>query len=220
MNNKNLPIVLFIFLMISCSSLETNRIAPGYQQAYLAIKSYFAENNNTSITPLVIKNIPYASGLLRIGRGPVGLVILESVIGSKYIWVSEDGVYIVMQNGRIIETRGLHNNLIDFYAAHDDNIASSSEVKPYYSYYSYDEPKLINLKFKSSVTDKGISLQKLFMENKQLRLIEENINNEYLGWTRNNKFWVDESGFTWKLEQYISPRLPVISFEVTKKPKI
>ena len=32
-----------------------------------------------NIKPEVIKNIPYASMLLRIGKGPQGLMILESI---------------------------------------------------------------------------------------------------------------------------------------------
>ena len=62
------------------------------------------------IDPEVIKNIPYASMLVRIGKGPEGLMILESINDDDYTWVSADGVYLVINNGKIIKTHGLNNN--------------------------------------------------------------------------------------------------------------
>ena len=90
--------------------IDTNRIAPGYVAAYEAIKlNIFGYENN--IDPKVIKNIPYASMLVRIGKGPSALMILESINGDTFTWVSADGVYLVTKNGKIVKTAGLPNNL-------------------------------------------------------------------------------------------------------------
>jgi len=51
-----------------------------------------------------------------------------------------------------------------------------------------------------------------------LTLIEEEIRNDYIGWSAVNKFWVDKEGFVWKSEQHISPKVPRLIIEVTKKP--
>ena len=48
-------------------------------------------------------------------------------------------------------------------------------------------------------------------------LIEERITNSFIGWSEVNKFWVDDNNFVWKSEQFISPKLPRFSIEVTKK---
>ena len=53
---------------------------------------------------------------------------------------------------------------------------------------------------------------------KNLILYEENLSNSYLGWNVTNKFWVDEDNFVWRSEQFISPKLPKVIIEVTKKP--
>ena len=53
---------------------------------------------------------------------------------------------------------------------------------------------------------------------KQLNLIEERIENDYIGWRATNKFWVDDEMFIWKSHQSISPKLPKFYIEVTKKP--
>ena len=38
-------------------------------------------------------------------------MILESINDDDYSWVSADGVYLVINNGKIIKTHGLNNNL-------------------------------------------------------------------------------------------------------------
>ena len=54
----------------------------------------------------------------------------------------------------------------------------------------------------------------------ELILIEERIENQYIGWKETNKYWVDDTNFVWKSEQFISPRLPKFIIEVTKKPSL
>ena len=182
----------FSFLLCSCSAIELNRIAPAYQQAYIAIQNYFQGVDNFNITPLLVNEIPYASALLRIDKGPIGLVILESVIGDKYIWVSQDNIYIVIENGRIIETRGFDNNLIDYKANYSYKDVDSIDAV-HTSYYSYDFPKLKNLPIKVRTIDKGFVRSELFMKTDELRVIEEEIYNEYLDWKRTNRFWIDQN---------------------------
>ena len=97
-------------LFFGCSMVDANRIAPGYVAAYEAIRlNIFGYEND--IDPNVIKNIPYASMLVRIGKGPSALMILESINDDTFTWVSADGVYLVTKNGKIIKTAGLPNNL-------------------------------------------------------------------------------------------------------------
>ena len=104
-----LPIFL-LFLISSCASLDTSRIAPGYIQAFKAMKQLIT-GVEVNISPETIEKIPYASMLVRIGNGPAALMILESQINENYTWVSADGVYLVINSGKIIKTQGLNNNL-------------------------------------------------------------------------------------------------------------
>jgi len=53
-----------------------------------------------------------------------------------------------------------------------------------------------------------------------LNLIEEVTLNKYLGWEVSNLYWMDDEGFIWKSEQNISPKLPTVYIEVTKKPSV
>ena len=110
---KYLLNTLAIILFASCSAIDTSRIAPGYGAAFNSIKlAIFGDNNE--IDKNLIANIPYASMLVKIGKGPTALMILEGVNGDEYTWVSADGVYLVIMQGRVVKTGGLVNNLVDF----------------------------------------------------------------------------------------------------------
>ena len=136
--------LIFLFVAVSgCSSLS-NSIAPGYSEAFRTINNAVFGYKDTQITKEIIDNIPYASSLLKIGKGPQGLLILESLSGNKETWISADDVYLVIQNGRIIKTAGLNNNLIDFISpVKDFNGLDQDQVNRYF--YSYDQPYLRNL---------------------------------------------------------------------------
>lgn len=224
--NKNMVLrfyLIFTFnLILQSCSLDSidSRIAPGYVEAFRTIKNSFIDLDNELITPELIENIPYASLTLKIGRGSPGLLILESVDGIKQTWVSADGVYLVLENGRIIKTAGLFNNLIDFKTAKNNfaDLIDSKTSETLINYYSYDEPELNDLRVEARRQLIQIENVKLLSSEKSLYLIEEDISNDFIGWKRQNKFWVDDENFIWKSDQFVSPKLPRFQIEVTKKP--
>ncbi len=211
-----LPIFL-LFLISSCASLDTSRIAPGYIQAFNAMKQLIT-GVEVNISPETIEKIPYASMLVRIGNGPAALMILESQINENYTWVSADGVYLVINSGKIIKTQGLNNNLNEKLEPSSKWNDYSYGTQEYISYNSFSLPTLDNLKVISTYHQKGINETQLMFGIKNLILIEEDIIAEEVAWRETNKYWLDDSDFVWKSIQYISPRLPAIYFEVTKKP--
>ena len=216
---KNINLICVSIVLLYSCSLDTSRIAPGYIEAFKTLKNTVITQDNEFITPENIKKIPYASMILKIGKGVPGLVILESVDEEIETWVSADGVYLVVEQGRIISTTGLFNNLINFVAV-DNNfrnlIASKGSEKLFY-YYSYDKPELNNMRVVADRKFIGSEKVDLLGSVRQLYLIEERISNSFIGWSEVNKFWVDDNNFVWKSEQFISPKLPRFSIEVTKK---
>ena len=214
---KKFNLAILFIILSGCASFDTNRIAPGYIEAYKAIKKTYFQDNKLDLSPDEIKAIPYASALLRIGKGSEGLIILESLNGDEETWVSADGLFLVINKGRIIKTAGLTHNLINFKSSIDLTAGSNLNSK-YYQYYSYDEPSLNDLRIKSEMFDRGLRNVILFDREKKLRLIEENINSEIHGWSFTNKYWLNETGFVVKSKQKISPKLPFFELEITKKP--
>mgnify|MGYP000679889221 CR=1 FL=1 len=217
--NKLLLFFAICFLT-NCSSIDTSRIAPGYGEAFKTFKNAVFGFEDNKISPSVINNIPYASSLLKIGKGPTGLLILESKNDEIETWISADKVILLIKNGRIIRTSGLQNNLdklISPYSSFKD-LKHDYSNGPYKTYLSYDKPSLINLEIEIKVRIRGIEKVKLFNREINLTLIEEEMVNKTIGWKRVNKYWVDEEYFVWKSEQYISPKLPKFILEITKKP--
>lgn len=208
---------LTILLLSSCASIDTNRIAPGYVEAFTAIKQLILGVEN-EIKPEIIKNIPYASMLVKIGNGPTALMILESKNNEDYLWVSADGVYLLINNGKIIKTSGLSNNLkekISPLISWNEDLYIN---KKFISYNSFNFPTLNNLKVTHTYTQKETDNIVLLNGTKELTLIEEEISSERVAWYETNKYWLDDKNFVWKSVQHISPRLPEIYIEVTKKP--
>ena len=220
------PILIsFIFLGVSCSSIETNKIAPGFKIAFDSIKkAVFGYPENTFITREIVENIPYASLTLKIGKGPRGLLILESVNDNETLWVSRDNVYIRLENGRITRTLGLVNNIATYLSPKvlfQDLVKQRPVNIDFFAYYSYEKPVLNNLRTKVKIRE--ISEQTIVILGHEMKTIvfEEEVENSYLGWKVKNKYWVDpKNGFVWKSIQNPSPKLPQFTIEVTKKPAI
>jgi hypothetical protein len=219
---KKVFLLCLISSLTSCSILDNRNIAPGYKEAYTAINSaLFGEKSKNNINRDLINSIPYASMLLKIGNGPEGLMILESFSRGKETWVSEDGVRLVIKNGRIISSSGLLNNLKDIALpkkAYNFNEYLYIENNTFYSYYSFSNPTLIDLRVEHVLNNLGFEDIDILEISKRLNLIEEYIQNREIRWSHSNKYWIDEGGYVWKSEQKLSPKLPIIYYQVTKKP--
>lgn len=214
----------FLLIFLSCSVLDSNNFAGGFKNAYDSMTKVVFGYKDEFITQDLVDSIPFASMKLKIGKGPSGLLILESYNNSKLTWVSADNVYFIVKDGRIIRSAGLLNNLTDY----QSSIYSFKQLleerigeREFVAYYSYDKPKLVEMKTKVLVKVYKNEKVPLLGQEKNLILIKETVENSYLGWKVENKYWIDPSdAFVWKSTQKISPKTPVISYEITKKPAL
>ena len=129
-------ILVLTFLISSCSSFDLNRVAPGYVEAYKTLKVYLMGNEERVITAEIIERIPYASLLIKIGNGPEGLMILESKEDTKSIWVSADDIYLLKANGKVVQTKGLPNNLDEILYSVDFSNLLKVDTEQIYTYYA------------------------------------------------------------------------------------
>ena len=216
---KQFKILFFLILFNSCSAIDFSRVAPGYVEAFESLDVLIRGHEDTFITAELISKIPYASLVMNIGKGPKGLLILESINGSESTWVSADNVYLVKRDGKIIRTTGLINNLNEIlYSVDFSNVLDIDTEQTYIYYASFTNPDLYNLKLKASFTKRERKLMKLLNSKIYLTLVEEEVVSEDLGWKVTNKYWVDDNSFIWKSVQSISPKLPNLFIEITKKP--
>ena len=212
------------FVFSACASINAERLSPTLNSAFDAIKGALFGYPDPVFTSEIIDSIPYASAILKVGKGSNGLIILESVSNTKYTWVSQDQVFIVVQDGRIIKTKGFLNNLTNltlpdfkFKDLLDNPTASAN----YFFYYSYDKPFLLDLRVSATLVNKGYQKVEILGQTRNLLLLEETISNKQIRWEKKNLFWIDPSDhFVWKSIQHISPKLPPFILQVTKRPKI
>ncbi len=217
--------VSFIFLH-GCSTTPADlggSVGASFTKAYKAISSSISGYEDYPITRELVDQIPYASLRMKIGKGPAGLLILESKKGDEYTWVSADNVYIVIKEGRIIRALGLTNNLTDVYSSEPSfkEILQTSDTLTgeKFRYVSLDNPEAFNVKVKVSYRKIGPVDVSILDRTRQLILIEEKIENAYIKWRHTNKYWVDqETGFVMQSFQVIAPNLPPILIQITKKP--
>ena len=133
--------------------------------------------------------------------------------------MSVDGIYIVESDGKITKTEGLNNNLEEIlYTVDFSNLAEVDTDKDYIYYMTFSEPRLSNLKLQVRFEKKERQLFNLLNQDIFLTLIEENIYSSDLGWEVTNHYWIDDNSFVWKSKQTITPKVPELFIEVTKKP--
>ena len=216
-SKKNIILLLIISVLYSCSTVPMN--TQTYKLVYAGIFGY----EDVDLDSSYIEQLPYSSMKVKIGKGPGGLAILESMNEDKETWVTSDEIFLIIKGGRIIGSYGLvETNLVD-YRSKDPNfkVFIDSKQKEFTSYrvLSYDNPEALNVRLKVITTYKGVEQITILNYARELVLIEETIENDYLNWKTTNKFWVDkDSGFVWKSIQTYAPNLPNFKLEVTKRP--
>ena len=206
--------------LIGCSSIPDN-VAGSWRYSFETLKSALLGFEDYPITRGLIDNIPYASIRLKIGKGPAGLLILETKEGKRSTWVSADQVKIVEREGKIIRTLGLTNNLTSIRPQRINltEFVKTKDSPMYKSFISLDNPEVFELELNVKVFSKG--LEEIEIVDKKYSLIHfvEEKENRYLRWKSEDHYWIDpEDGFVWRSIQNIAPNIPPILIEVTKKP--
>tara|TARA_B110000003_G_C16595534_1_gene513511 strand:+ start:719 stop:1387 length:669 start_codon:yes stop_codon:yes gene_type:complete len=214
--------ILLLLSLSSCSSFNQERIAPNYFNAYKALKDSIYGLEDYPISRALVDKIPYASIKVKVGKGGAGLMILEEINNDQFIYLSADGVRFVIKEGKITRSSGFKNNLTrkeESSYTIKSFLESRLTKQDYVIYHSYDEPNLVDLKLNVSIKRKDIETHQILGISYDLIKVEEIIQSQYLGWKRMNIYWVSSKDyFVWKSEQHLSPLLPIIKYEVTKKP--
>ena len=217
---RKLLIFKIIVVLAGCSVLPAN-VAGNFNQTFKAFSALIYGYEDYPINQALIDEIPYATLRMKIGKGPAGLLILESIDQDKYTWVSADNIYITTRGGRIIRAEGLNNNLVDFDSSEPSfkELIDGDYIQSQFRMISLDNPSVFNMKLKVSYKRVGFEEVIILDKKRELILIEETIENSYIRWKYNNKYWVDKNtGYVWQSIQEIAPNIPPIFIQITKKP--
>ena len=218
-----MKLVLFLTLVFlsSCSSLPDN-VASNFKLAANSIQSAIFGFEDFPISRDLVESIPYASMRLKIGKGPAGLMILESQSKDSNTWLSADGVSITEKDGFIIRTSGLLNNVTNLKFVIKDKtlkLLTFDRKMPFKSLLSLDNPEVYELELDVKIVNQG--KEKIIILDREYFLIHVTVEkeNKYIRWSVKDHFWINpEDGFVWKSIQNIAPNIPPIFIEVTKKP--
>ena len=211
--------VLYCFFIISCAQ-NPNFVSSSYLTIFNLVSDSIFKGED-EISPDIIEKIPYASSLINFKKGSKSLIILESKQKNIYRWVSADSKVFLTNNGRVVGTIGLDNDLYKINRPNIkfEEILKKGSARNYVAYYSFKKPSLNNLRVEISAKVIGNQRIKILQDYKDLILVEEMLVSKKINWKKTNRYWIDpDNYYVWKSEQNISPKLPMLSLEVTKKP--
>ncbi len=207
--------ILLLLALTGCSDKILDN-SPLIKTVSEATNLVFNGLENEPVTRQQVDEIPYASMLVKVGRGGWGLVILINKDGDKLTWISADKAIIVTENGRITKTSGFGLDLDRTVYKHA--LSSSKNVKyidlsyrnafstPVYITRKTYSPEIIN------ILDNDYQVIKW-----EEKLESPNISVKYGSWSAKNVFYVDATtGKIWQSAQYPSPDLPIFYTKLTK----
>ena len=191
MIKKSLFILLGITFVTSCSRFAYSQLA---DQVYEAVIGY----DYQAIDRDEFNNTKYSFAIAQVGKTNPVKLILASVEGDTFKWISADRIIIHTKNGIIIKTEGLMNDF--FSVPMPNNLQSISQSKHYVTFHS---PELNH-----------------FQRYDTYRLIESKVEYEYLineyiteapliKWTAQNKLYKrSDTGEVIAIEQKFHPHHP------------
>ena len=143
------------------------------------------------------------------------ILILGNVIGARQYWYGTSGVALVLEDGRVVQTIGLTQNLDGSLVDRANDpfahglqtltaTASYDRIDDWSPGYRYGIPVHATLKpaGEASIDILGTSHQVL--------LVNEEVSAKAAGYRASNRYWVDPSdGFVWMSEQEVMPGMTI-----------
>lgn len=168
-----------------------------------------------------IKQLPYASAYLKVGKAPQAFVVLAATENGQQKWVTADKNMVVTDHGRIIKTIGFGEDIISVDNLKSDPLALGL-LKP-------DMPKQWQTKttwtqvFRggyeiiSSFEKKGIEQITVLEKPCLLLRFDETVSVPVLNLSYTNSYWLDpDNGMVIKSLQYMGPELAQVQFTILK----
>jgi hypothetical protein len=143
------------------------------------------------------------------------ILILGNIVGSRQYWYGTKGVAIVLENGRVVQTIGLDQNLDGSRAnnAGDpfasglqrlDATATYDRIDDWSPGYRYGIPVHAQLK------PSGDTRIDILGTSHDVLLVTENVSAEAARYHATNRYWVDRTdGFVWMSEQEVLPGITI-----------
>lgn len=168
-----------------------------------------------------IRKLPYATIRAKLGKGPRVIMLLARYDGEKLHWVSSDRNVIVTQDGLVVRTVGLPDDLAGAQLLNGNPLAQGLHhlTAPMRAtrIFDYGESTRSSIQIESVFEPAGRETIEIMDLKFDTVVVRERAVAREVNWTFENYHWLDpESGRIWKSRQTINRTLPPLLLEVLK----
>jgi hypothetical protein len=154
-----------------------------------------------------IQNMRYASQYMSINGGPQLFVVLAYDENGQQKWVTQDRATLVTQNGRVVKTVGLGDNLTQVSNLTNDPLAKVNQIidgATWTRQMAWTEHQQVRMATaRSTFRWDGSDTLKVGSSVTPVRMLDEEVTAS--GKTWHNRFWVDSDGHIRQSKQYLGP---------------
>jgi hypothetical protein len=169
--------------------------------------------------PKNARQLPYATLDAKLGKTASALLVLGEVDNMQNLhWFSADRAQVITYNLRVVKTAGLPVNLTQttWLSLPDDYNSASPKDLHAIRQIDIGEQNMFGVVVRSEIYKKTDEVIEIFGDKiKTVKIFEKNTAKS-INWEFDNYFWRDESGMTWKTEQFIAPAIPPIRLQILK----
>jgi hypothetical protein len=198
--------LILLTLLSSCSSTH---------QAYLrTLKVALDESSDIVLQNSDIAQSPADLIYVKKGESATVVLALAFIQNGQYKWISADKVALIEQNGRLIKTLALEQNLDFVYSETEDPLIHPTTINNSANWFrliDYDRSQF-GVQVNSTFSNKGSQLLSIQESNFETILIEEkvvateSVNHRFKQNTWQNQFWVSKaSGKIIRSRQKVTP---------------
>ena len=196
---QRLAILLVCLLLQACSD-STKGLGTSLWHSIVG-------DDGVQLTHDEIQNMRYASQYMRINHGPQIFVVLAYDENGQQKWVTQDRAMIVTENGRIVKTTGLGDNLQQVTNLAIDPLAKVNQIVDgtrWTRQMAWTEHQQVRMATAhSTFTWKGTDTLKVAASSTPVRVLDEEVTAS--GKTWHNRFWIDSEGQVRQSTQYLGP---------------
>lgn len=192
--------ILVVCLLLQACSATTKGLGTSLWHSIVG-------TDGVQLTDDDIQNMRYASQYMSINGGPQLFVVLAYDENGQQKWVTQDRATLVTQNGRVVKTVGLGDNLTQVSNLTNDPLAKVNQIidgAAWTRQMAWTEHQQVRMATaRSTFRWDGSDTLKVGSSVTPVRVLDEEVTAS--GKTWHNRFWVDSDGHIRQSKQYLGP---------------
>ncbi|MEH6825215.1 MAG: YjbF family lipoprotein [Motiliproteus sp.] len=208
------PGLLVLGLLSGCSG------SSALSSAVNLLELSIVGNTEAAYSDDYVRNLPYASISVKIGKGQKSLLVLGKIEANQYYWYSADRAILVTESGRIVKTRGLETDLSLSSSRTPDPLmaiqkdANGEQMAPYTRLLDYSRHEVFGVAQRFSLRRVTAEQVELLGDTYTADRYEEQFEVKALDWSEANQYWLDtQTRRLLKSVQFFAPDSPSVTIE-------